>query len=141
MRGVYFTSLLDSIFDVIPADTVEVFGFLYDGIELTETFANTPTHMLIMKVLPVPTLKKVKKGFSFVTEGFASYGLPELEGIAEISDEDDAYSAAESLVLEVMKYSVFNGYGPMPERKYALISGREFHFKGMKGDKLEVRIL
>ena len=65
----------------------------------------------------------------------------ELEGIAEISDEDDAYSAAESLVLEVMKYSVFNGYGPMPERKYALISGREFHFKGMKGDKLEVRIL
>ena len=141
MRGVYFTSLLDSIFDVIPADTVEVFGFLYDGIELTETFANTPTHMLIMKVLPVPTLKKVKKGFSFVTEGFASYGLPELEGIAEISNEDDAYSAAESLVLEVMKYSVFNGYGPMPERKYALISGREFHFKGMKGDKLEVRIL
>ena len=141
MRGVYFISLLDSIFDVIPADTVEVFGFLYDAMELTDTLGNTPTHMLIMKVLPVPTLKKVKKGFSFVTEGFASYGLPELEGIADISDEDDAYSTAESLVLEVMKYSVFNGYGPMPERKYALISGREFHFKGMKGDKLEVRIL
>ena len=141
MRGVYFISLLDSIFDVIPADTVEVFGFLYDAMELTDTLGNTPTHMLIMKVLPVPTLKKVKKGFSFVTEGFASYGLPELEGIAEISDENDAYSAAESLVLEVMKYSVFNGYGPMPERRFSLITGREFHFKGMKGDRMEVRIL
>ena len=140
LRGICFASLIDSIIANIKAESVEVFGYLYDASCLLSAFEDSPTPLLMMEMLPVPGIRKIKGGYAFETTGFRCYGLPELSGRISADDLYEAYDAADAVITEIMKYSVLFRYGIMPEGKFTHISGLSFAVKGLKDKHLEVHI-
>ena len=141
IRGMCFAALIDSIIANVPAESVEISGFMYDAEELASALENVPTPLLMMDMLPVPSIRKAKSGYSFETTGFRCYGLPELKGIIAADDEFDAYDSADTVISEIMKYSVLFRYGIMPQGRYSHLSGLRFIVKGMKDKHLEVHIM
>lgn len=140
LRGICFASLIDSIIANIEAESVEVFGYLYDASCLLSAFEDSPTPLLMMEMLPVPCIRKIKGGYAFETTGFRCYGLPELSGRISADDLYEAYDAADAVITEIMKYSVLFRYGIMPEGKFTHISGLSFTVKGLKDKHLEVHV-
>lgn len=140
-RGMIFFSVLDAILASCISETVSVFGYLYDGEALSDSFDEYMTATIIMNVLPVPELRKADKGYAFTTCGFSSYGFPELTGTTKSVDEETAYGEVTILITEVLKYEALLGYGDVPEGVFDHVSGLKFLFAGMMGECREVHIL
>ena len=141
IRGMCFASLIESIIASVPAQSVEVFGYLYDAAGLISAFDGMPTPLLMMEILPVPCVKTTRKGYSFRTEGFRCYGLPELSGRIVADDLFEACDCADMVITEIMKYSVLFRYGVMPDGRYVHVSGLVFTVNGVKDRLLDIDIL